>query len=183
MSYGMNSPSASTGSASGQNQAGMKEKVPSGYKKSVVNTYSPEAMQLLEQLMQHLGPDSYLSKIASGDQSFFEEMEAPAMRQFQGLQGDLASRFSGAGMGSRKGSGFMNAANQQTSDFAQDLQSKRQQMQMEAIKELMGMGSSLLSKNNPYETDVVEKNKPWWQELLKGGAQTGSEAFFKKLFK
>src|SRR5271156_1764295 len=103
MSYGMQS----------QSQGGMQgNKIPSGYKQARLQNFTPEQFELFQQLFSHLGPGSYLSRLAEGDESLFSEMEGPAMRQFQELQGDLASRFSGAGMGARKGSGFQNAANQ-----------------------------------------------------------------------
>ena len=53
-------------------------------------------------------------------------MEAPALKQFSGLQGNLASRFSGMGSGARRSSGFQNTSNQAASDFAQQLQANKQ---------------------------------------------------------
>ena len=169
MAYGMQSPSA------------MKEKVPSGYKKSVINTGTPEMLQLWQQLFSNLSPDSYLGKLAAGDQSMFDEMEAPALRQFTGLQGNIASKFSGQGMGGRHSSGFQNSLSAASSDFAQDLQSKRQQYQMDAIKQLMGLSGDLFNMN-PYETSLVEKNKPWWQEALTGFAGGAGQGAGKALF-
>lgn len=145
-----------TGSNSGYKQ--FKEKIPSGYKAGAMQQYTPEQMQLHQSQFQHLGPDSFLSRLAGGDQSMFEEMEAPAMRQFQGLQGQLASRFSGMGMGARKSSGFQNTANQAASDFAQDLQSKRLGLRSQALKELMSMSNQVLSQK-PYERFLVEKQQ------------------------
>jgi len=110
-------------------------------------------------------------------------MEAPAMRQFAGLQGNLASRFSGMGMGGRKSSGFQNTANQATSDFAQQLQSRRMDLQRQAIKDLHGMGNELLGQR-PYEnflTQDQEKKKPMWQQILSGAlplAGAGVGGFF-----
>jgi len=129
--------------------------------------FTPQQMQLFQQLFQHIAPESYLSKLAGGDQSMFDEMEAPALRQFSGLQGNMASRFSGMGMGARKSSGFQNTMNQASSDFAQDLQSRRQSLQQQAIKDLMGLGNQLLGQK-PYESFLAEKpqKKNFWGELL-----------------
>lgn len=166
-----------TGSNTGQNMAGSNSmgkmpKAPSGYKR--YQQYTPEQMQLFQQMMSGLGPDSFLSKLAGGDESQFEQMEAPAMRQFNALQGQNASRFSGMGMGARRGSGFKNEMDSATSNFAQDLQSRRMDYQRQAIQDLMGMRTSLLQQE-PY--GLVQKNKPWWQELLGGVAeQSGSLA-------
>jgi hypothetical protein len=66
--------------------------IPKGYKQGQMQQFTPEQMQLFQQMFAQVSPDSYLSKLAGGDESLFQEMEAPAMRQFQGLQGDLASQ-------------------------------------------------------------------------------------------
>jgi len=144
-------------------------KIPKGYEQGTLQQFTPEQMNLFKSMFGQVGPDSFLGKLAGGDQSMFEQMEAPAMRQFQGLQGQLASRFSGMGMGSRRGSGFQNTMNQATSDFAQDLQSRRMDLQRQAIQDLMGMSSNLLGQK-PQEQFLVEKQKPWWQQLLSGAA-------------
>src|SRR5438445_13483210 len=85
-----------------------KEKVPTGYRKGTINQFTPEQFQLLNQMIGQIGPNSYTSRLAGGDQSTFGEMEAPALQQFSGLMGGLASRYSGAGMGARRSSGFQN---------------------------------------------------------------------------
>lgn len=162
-------------SMAGQNSGYYKEKIPKGHGKYKIQQYTPEQMDLHQSLHSHVGPDSFTSRLASGDQSMFEEMEAPAMRQFQALQGDVSSRFSGMGMGARRGSGFQNEMNQQTSNFAQDLQSKRVSMRQQAIKDLMGMSGDLLNQR-PYETGLVEKAMPWWQQTLNSASQGAGQA-------
>lgn len=139
-----------------------------GYKVGQLQQFTPEQMQLFQSLFGHLSPDSNLSRLASGDQSLFGEMEAPALRQFSELQGNLASRFSGMGMGARRSSGFQNTSNQAASSFAQDLQSRRQELQRQALMDLMGLSNTLLGQR-PYEQFLYEKKKPFWQQLLGGG--------------
>lgn len=143
--------------------------------------FTPEAMQLYQQAFGNLGPDSYLSRLAGGDQAIFDQIEAPAKRQFAQAQGSLASRFSGMGsFGARNSSGFQNTANQAASDFAMDLQSKRQELTSNALKELMQMSHTLMNEQ-PYENLVLEgkpKKKKWWEQLLGAasplvGAATG----------
>jgi hypothetical protein len=137
--------------------------IPKGYKKGQLANFDPQQMQLYKQGFDQVGPQSYLSRLAAGDQSAFDETEAPAKRQFQGLLGQLGSRFSGLGMGSRHGSGFNLSANQATSDFAQDLASKRQQLRSQAINDLMGLSNNLLSQR-PYDRFLTQKQKkqnPW----------------------
>src|SRR5882672_46659 len=82
------------------------DSIPKGYKKGTIQQFTPEQMDLFRSLFGHTGQDSFLSKLAGGDEEAFGQVEAPAMRQFQGLQGQLASRFSGMGMGARRSSGF-----------------------------------------------------------------------------
>lgn len=133
--------------------------------------FTPEQMNLFQQMFSNVSPDSFLSKLAGGDQSTFDQVEAPALRQFSELQGGLASRFSGMGsFGSRKSSGFQNEANQATSNFAQELQSRRQELQQNALKELMGMSEQLLGQR-PYENFLVKsKPKKSFLDGLLGGA-------------
>lgn len=170
---------ASTGSSRGQNMTGSGVTggniIPKGYRQGQLQQFTPEQMQLFKQLFGNLGPDSFLSKLAGGDQSTFEQLEAPAMKQFQGLQGQLASRFSGMGTGARRSSGFQNTSNQATSDFAEQLQSNRLGLQRQAIQDLMGMGNQLLGQR-PYEQTLTPKSMPFWKQLLLGGVQAGGEA-------
>ena len=86
-----------------------------------------------------------------------QEMEAPAHRQFQGQMGQLASRFSGmGGLGARRSSGFQNTATAASSNFAQDLMSKRHDLRRQAIRDLHEMSSQLLDKR-PYERFLAEQ--------------------------
>ena len=170
--------------------SGSGNKVPSGYKMGQMQQFTPEQMQLFQSLFGQVGPGSYLSRLAGGDQSMFEEMEAPALRQFSGLQGNLASRFSGMGSGAQSGmstgarhsSGFQNTMTQASSDFAQDLQSRRQDLQRQALMDMMGISSNLLGQR-PYEQFLYEKKKPFWQQLLGGlGEGLGSVGKIASLF-
>lgn len=147
--------------------------IPKGYRKGRMQNFSPEQMQLFRDSFQHLGPDSYLSRLAGGDEDIMNEIEAPAMRQFNEMQGGLASRFSGMGSGGRRSSGFQNSATAATSNFAQDLQSKRQQLRQQAIKDLMGMSNELLGQR-PYDNFMVEKpqKQNFWGQI--GGALAGA---------
>jgi membrane protease subunit (stomatin/prohibitin family) len=151
---------------------GTGNKVPTGYKLGQLQQFTPEQMQLFKSLFSHVTPGSYLSRLAGGDQSLYEEMEAPSLRQFSEIQGGLASRFSGMGMGSRNSSGFQNTSNAAASQFAQDMQSRRQELQRQAIMELMGLSNNLLGQR-PYEQFLYEKKKPFWQQLLGGALPLG----------
>ena len=150
----------------------MKEKIPQGYQKTQLQQFTPEQMQLFQQLFSHLGPEGFLSKLAGGDEGAFAEMEAPALRQFSEEQGNIASRFSGMGQGGRNSSGFKNSMNTAASNFAQDLQGKRSEMQQNALKDLFGM-SNMLMGQKPFETGLTEKAPSFMEQLmlsLSGGA-------------
>ena len=133
-------------------------KTPSGYRSGQTAQFTPEQMQLFQQSFGQVSPDSYTARLAGGDQSLFQEMEAPELKQFAGLQGNIASRFSGQGMGGRRSSGFQNTINTAASDFASQLQSQRQGLQRQAIQDLRGMTSDLLGQR-PYQQWITEKRK------------------------
>lgn len=144
-------------------------KVPKGYKQFQIQQFDPKQMEQYQQLFGQVSPDSFLGKLAGGDQSAYEEMEAPAMRQFSALQGNMASRFSGMGTGGRKSSGFQNTMNTAANEFAQDLQSKRMEHRRNAIKDLMGF-SEMLMGQKPYETGLVQKQQQGGFMSAFGGA-------------
>jgi len=152
--------------------------MPEGYSMGQIQQYDPQQMELYGNSHKHLGSDSYLSKLAGGDQGIFDEIEAPAWRDLQEAQGGLASRFSGMGMGGR-GSAFQNAATQQSSDFAMKLQAQRHNLRSQAIKDLMGLSSDLLDKR-PYERFRVEDPEDEgvnWTGIA-GGVLGGVGGFF-----
>ncbi len=156
--------------------SGMGNKVPSGYNVGRIQNYSPEQMSLFRSLFSHVSPDSYLGRLAGGDQSSFEQMEAPALKQFSALQGNLASRFSGmGGLGARRSSGFQNTANQAASDFAENLQSRRMDLQRQALQDLMGMSGQLLN-SKPYEQFLTPKQPSFLQSLMGGLGSLGGTA-------
>jgi len=132
--------------------------IPKGYRASQLQQFTPEQMQLFSQLFGHVGPESNVSRLAGGDQSSFEQMEAPAHRDFQSMLGQFGSRFSGMGMGGQKSSGFKNALTAASSNFAENLASRRQELQRQALFDLMGLSGALLGQR-PYLRDVSEKNK------------------------
>ena len=144
-----------TGSSSGMSMRG--DIVPKGYNLGQLQQFTPEQQGLFQQLFGHVGPDSFLSGLAGGDEAAFERVEGPALKQFSGLQGNLASRFSGSGgLGARHSSGFGQAQTSAASDFAQQLQSNRMGLQRQALMDLMGMSNQLLGQR-PQERFVSKK--------------------------
>lgn len=165
-----------TGSFGMQKRTGSKQRdiIPKGYTKGQLQQFTPEQMELFQQMFSNLGPDSYLSRLAGGDEETFNQIEAPAMRQFNELQGGLASRFSGgvgggsqAQLGNRRSSGFQNTATAASSNFAQDLASQRQQLQQQAIKDLMGLSNELLNQR-PVDRALFQKPQKQEKKALGG---------------
>lgn len=157
--------------------------IPKGYKTGQMQQFTPEQMGLLQQGIGMVGPESYLSRLAGGDQSLFAEMEAPALQQFQGALGGLASRFSqGSGarsMGSRLSSGFQNTATSAVSNFAQQLAANRQNLQRQALGDIMQY-SHMLMGQRPYERFLTEKQQKQgsgWGPIV-GGVAGGVAAPF-----
>lgn len=155
-----------------------------GHKVGQIQQYTPQQVELFKQLFSNVGPDSYLSKLAGGDQSQFADVEAPALRQFNELTGGLASRFSGTGggqgqlqTGGRQSSGFQNTLTSASQNFAEQLRAQRQGLQRQALQDLMGISNDLLEKR-PYQTTVnPRQKKPSLGGGLIGGALGGIGGF------
>jgi|SRR5215510_9122806 len=146
-------------------------KRPHGYQIGQMQNFTPEQMQMFSQLFGFLGPDSFLGKLAAGDQSAFAEMEAPALRQFNEVLGGIGSKFSGMGSGARRSSGFQNATTAAGSNFAQELQANRLGLQRQATGDLMNYANQLLGQR-PYEQYLIEKDRK--KSGNYGGAASGA---------
>lgn len=149
-----------------------------GQRAGQIQQFTPEQLEIFQNLMGQISPDSDIFKMASGDQSYFDEMERPALRDFGALQGNMASRFSNAGLGARRSSGFQNTMNQEGSDFAQRLSSNRQNLSRQALKDLFEM-SNLLMGQKPFERTLSgkkEKEGTNWGGLA--GAGVGAAGGF-----
>jgi len=166
------------------------DKVPKGYSAGRLSNFSPEQQQLFQQLFSGssggIGSGlEHLSKLAGGDQSYFDQLEAPALRQFGAIQGNLASRFSGMGTGARRSSGFGNTTSSAAQELSESLQSQRLGLQNQAIQDLLGLGQNLLGQK-PYENTLMPKQLSGWQQFFnsiggglgKGLGMAGSAAIF-----
>lgn len=151
-------------------------KIPSGYKAGQIQNFTPEMMQMFQQMIDQLGPDSFLAKLAAGDEDMFNQMEAPALRQFNEVLGGIGSRFSGMGMGAKNSSGFQNTTTAAGSNFAQELQANRLGLQRQATGDLMGYANQLLGQR-PYEQFLTEKKPSGMQGFLNSvGSGAGKAA-------
>ena len=160
----MNSMSGSTGRMSGKSLS-RNDKIPSGYRAGQLQQFDPQQTELYNQLYGNVGPESQTARLAEGDEEAFAQMERPAMRQFNELQGGLASRFSGSGGGgsqaqlsNRRTSGFQNTSSAAASNFAQDLASRRQDLMRQARSDLFSMSHELLGQR-PQEKFISKKRE------------------------
>jgi hypothetical protein len=148
--------------------------IPEGYKRGQLQQFTPEQLNLFKQLFSHVSPESYTGRLAAGDEDIFNQIEAPQFRQFNDTLAGIASRFSQGGghgsLGSRRSSGFQNQTTAAGANFAQDLAAQRQQLQRQAIQDLMGMSNTLLNQS-PYERFLAQKPQKelsFLQQLMLG---------------
>jgi hypothetical protein len=149
--------------------AGLGNKIPKGYGLGRLQQFTPEQLRLFQSLFSQIGPESFLSQIAGGSPEAFAELERPALQQFTGELGNIASKFSGFGMGARRSSGFGHEATGAASDFAQKLQAQRMGLQRQALGDLFSMSNMLLGQR-PYEQFLAEK-PDFLSQLLGTGGQ------------
>lgn len=147
-------------SQKGYSQFSMLNKIPQQMSlfESGANTLQQGLPQMLQQMMQ---------MAQGGTPESWAQLEAPAMRQFGALQGNMASRFSGMGSGARKSSGFQNEMGGAATDLSERLQSNRMGLQNQATQQLMQLYENLMGQDLN-TTGLVPKKKPWWQDFLSG---------------
>lgn len=151
-----------------------------GFRNLQTQSFTQPQMELFGRLFSNVSPESFLSKISQGDEGAFQQAEAPGWRALGEAQGMLGSRYSqmapGA-MSAQGGSGFQNAQNSLSQNFAESLQSRRMGLQSQALRDLMGMSESLLGQR-PYETDYLqerEKKDSFLKQLVLGLAGGGAQ--------
>lgn len=143
-----------------------------GYNLIQVPGLSDQQKELLSSLLSKTQPGvvgglDLASRLAAGDISTFKEREAPALRQFQEqILPSIANRFSS--QGALKSSGFQNAAAAQGANLAENLQSQRQNIQRQALQDLLGLSENLLGQRpDIYGLQKVEKG-PNIGEIIAG---------------
>jgi hypothetical protein len=177
---------ARTGKEANRLKAG-GNKIPKGYDLGQLQQMDPQQLEMYKKMFPWLDEESDLWRLAQGDEEAFQEMEAPAYRDFNSLISGIANRFgtpSGGGqaqLGARKGSGFQNTLTAAGSNFAQDLQSRRQDLKRQALNDLMGYSNTLLQQR-PTEKFLAPKPQKgqktdWTSPLIKAGT-TAVGAYF-----
>ena len=111
----------------------------------------------------------FLSRLLSGDQSIFQELEAPALRQFQEqIVPGLAERFTGMGLGAQGSSGYQQVLGGAASRLAQDLAGQRSQYRMSALDRLLSQAGQTMQAR-PY--DVVPRTPGFLENVISSGAE------------
>lgn len=145
------------------------------YQQLQVSTKDPRAMELYGQVAQSLRPHlggavQELGQLAAGGTpEQWQQLEAPALRQYQQLVGGIGARYSGLGMGAQKSSAFQNELSGTAADLAERLQGQRLGLQQNALNQLLSLYQSLIGTDT-FDTMFLPKKKPFWQEFLGGMA-------------
>ena len=156
-----------------------KPKNIAGYKQVQLPTMQPQQYQLFNQLLSGAGRNvsgglDLLGGMASGQDEYFQALEAPYYRALQQAGGQLGSRFSGMGMGARGSSGFQNALAEEAGGLSERLGSQRLALQQNALQQLLQLSESLLGKRS-FENALIPRKPSFLSQLLGTAGQTGSQ--------
>ena len=165
-----------------------KTKIP-GYSQYQIDKFTPEMKQLYDSMVGSVGPGAvsgtdWLSKIAGGDESAFEEMEKPAYNAFEKQLGSIGNRYSH--LGALDSNYFENATAGAGRELQENLQSKRTKLRQEATNSLLDQSNRLMDKE-PYEHFMKKKKSNWdwikeFIELYQNSDDSGDWDKFMKMF-
>jgi hypothetical protein len=135
---------------------------------------SPEVMRMWQELSSSIGPGvkqslGDISTMAKGGTpEYWQQLEAPAKRDFGAIQGNIAARYGHAG--ALKSSGFQNVMSGQARGLAESLQAQRLNLQQSARDQLLNLYTQLMG-NDPYEMALVEKQKKpnYFNKIMQAG--------------
>jgi len=171
--------------------------MPAGYQQ--LSTLNSGQRRLLQQLLGSLQGQSsniqqsplfqqgssFLQNLLSGSPEATAAFEAPYMRQFneQTVPG-LAERFSGMGSGAQSSSAFSQALGAAGAGLQENLASLRGQLQMGGLGQALGYAQQPISNLQGFSQlglgtstkAFAPKQLPFWQQLLLGASQGGSQA-------
>lgn len=134
--------------------------IPRGYES--FNLLSPSQQNIYSTLLENL--------MGQAKGQGLDKLSAPYMRVFEEqIVPKLAERFSGLGAGAQSSSAFSQALGSSGADLAERLASvsyQQQQGALSGLQNLLGMQTQ----------GLVQKSRPWWQELLLGLSGTAGNA-------
>jgi hypothetical protein len=119
------------------------------------STYGKNQLSMIDQILQSIkggmgGPNQDITQQQGyqqgndffnslfNNQDFFNNMEAPAMRQFDEMGGELGNRFAAQGSGGSTGStGFRNLLGREAQNLSSNLAAQRGNMQQNAVPQML----------------------------------------------
>ena len=147
---------------------------PKGYSQfSLPTGVDKDIFGLLKSQLMQSGPGAFsqLGGMAQGSPELFDQLEAPAMRQFQQqILPGIANRYVGSGIGNS--SGMQNSFAGAGRDLAENLQSQRLGYQQNATQQIMGLMNLLLS-HPAQQTGLVQKQNIGYDLLKLLGSGVG----------
>ena len=118
----------------------------------------------------------FISRLLGGDESIFQELEAPALRQFQEqIIPGLSERFTGMGLGAQGSSGYQQTLGAAGSRLAQDLAGQRAQYRMSALDRLLAQAGQTMQAR-PF--DIVPRTPGFIEGAATGIAGGALRPFF-----
>ena len=171
--------------------------MPAGYQS--VSTLSKGQRGLLQQLLGGLQGQSsniqqsplfqqgssFLQNLLSGSSEASAAFQAPAMRQFhEQIVPALAERFSGLGAGAQSSSAFSQALGSAGAGLSENLAALRGQLGLQGAGMGLGYAQQPISNLQGFSQlglgtgtkAFAPKQMPFWQQLLLGLGQGGSQA-------
>ena len=130
--------------------ASLSMKPPKGYEQYSLPTMGggqEDIYNMLKGQFQNGGGDVFqkLFGMARGDQGTFDQLEAPALRQFQQqIAPGIAQRYAGTGIGSS--SGMQNSLANAGSNLAENLQGQRMNLMQQSMHDVLHLGNTLLGQ-------------------------------------
>src|ERR1044071_6394499 len=154
-------------------------KIPKGYSQYSLPTMGADQKHVYDMLRSQFqagAGDVYqkLFGLAGGKSDMFEQLEAPALRQFQQqIAPGIAARSSGSGISNS--SGMQNAIAGAGANLAENLQAQRMGLMERSMQNVLGLGDRLLGTQTQQFGLVQKENilRDIMQLLGSAGSQIG----------
>lgn len=150
------------------------------------STFRPEQEQFQQMLLGKMGGPTnsgmdFLQQILSGDESAFQDFEAPIKRQFeQEVVPGIAERFAGMGSGgAMSSSGFNQTMARSGRELSQNLAQLRSGLKMGALQQLQGMMGQGMQrgKENMYDPGSMGFVGQYLANSGEGSGKAGANYF------
>jgi len=158
-----------------------------GNKAEKGSTYNKGALSIIDQIQQNIkggvgGPQQDIGQQQGfqqgneffnslfNDPEFFNKFEAPAMRQFEEMGGELGNRYASMGSGGSTGSsGFRNLLGREAQNLATNLSAQRGQMQQGAVPQMLQYSQQPISNWQTMLQQALQPTQNTFQGPTSGG--------------